>query len=175
MYFGGNNMVLNVFFSHSTGVEDSWIVDSVENYYRSNPQFGVDIYIAERYPEPGRSISEKIMERIRESDCVLFLLTKNGTYSQWVAREYQSALENRKPIVPLVEKDVEKEAKSFLGDREYVTFDRDNPRDTFSWLVQYLDSLKGQKERDELIQGLIVGGLFILGLFALSKILGKKG
>jgi len=60
-------MVLNVFFSHSRSPEDSWIADSVENYYRTNPQFGVDIYIAERYPEPGRQISEKIMERISEA------------------------------------------------------------------------------------------------------------
>ena len=99
-------MVLNVFFSHSTAPEDSWIIDSVENYYQTNPQLGVNMYVAERHPEPGRPISDKIMDRIRNADCVLLLLTENGIYSRMVNREYQSAIENKKPIIPLVEKSI---------------------------------------------------------------------
>ena len=168
-------MVLNIFFSHSIAPEDSWVIDSIENYYHTNPQLGVNLYVAERYPEPGRSISEKIIEHIRGSDCALFLLTKKGIYSHWVHREFQSALENRKPVIPLVEIDVKSEAQKLLEGREYVLFDRNNPEKTFNWLVQYIASLKVRKDQDELMKGILVGGFFILGLLGLSRILGGKG
>jgi len=168
-------MVLSVFFSHSTAPEDSWIINSVENYYHTNPQLGVNMYVAERHPEPGRPISDKIMDRIRNADCVLLLLTENGIYSRMVNREYQSAIENKKLIIPLVEKPVEKEAQALLEGKEYIPFDRNNPRNTLNWLVKYLDDLKGKKDTNELIKNILIAGTAILGVIGLAAFLGKQG
>ena len=74
-------MVFSVFISHSR--ED---IEIVKPLYSTLKQSGLNVYVAEFYPEPGEPISTKVTKNIQASDCVLVLLTRKATESAWVQR-----------------------------------------------------------------------------------------
>ncbi len=72
---------MNVFLSHSNHADDQHIVDLLELGFRL---VGVNLYIAERDPQPGKSLSEKLKTRIDASDGVLVLYTTSAPGSKEV-------------------------------------------------------------------------------------------
>jgi len=69
-------MAYKVFISHST--RDWGIVVSLANLLK---KFGIEVYVAEWYLTLGESISNKVFNQIESADCVVALLTRNGTRS----------------------------------------------------------------------------------------------
>ena len=57
-------MVFSVFISHSR--ED---IEIVKSLYSTLKQSGVNVYVAEFYPEPSVPISDKVTRYMQTSDC----------------------------------------------------------------------------------------------------------
>ena len=71
-------MAYKVFLSHSTN--DQNLVIALAKILS---QFGVEVFVAEWYLDPGQIIDKKILSSIDSSDCIVLLLTQNGIRSAW--------------------------------------------------------------------------------------------
>lgn len=69
-------MAYRVFISHSTA--DHGLVIALANLLS---KYGAEVFVAEWYLAPGEQLAKKIFEQIRNSDCVVVLLTRNGVRS----------------------------------------------------------------------------------------------
>ena len=146
-------MAFKVFISHST--RDKGLVDMLRAVLE---RIGIQTVVAEDVAQPGERLTWKIQKLLDDSDCVVVLLTRHGTRSQWVQNEVGLALGKEKPIVPLVEKGVQ--VGGILHDLEYIEFDRQNPDSAISKTASFLQKLAAKKSQEEnLLLGL--GGLLI--------------
>ena len=150
---------MKVFISHST--KDMNIVNEFGNILRLK---GIDVYIALFDVQPGTDLWAKIESNIRNSNCVLAILTQDGSRSEMVNQEVATANASKIPIVPIVEKGVV--LKGILAGKEYIEFDKDNPNQAYINANNYLERLKVQVENKEFIGKLILAGL---GLWLLSQ------
>src|SRR3989339_768449 len=92
-----------VFVSHKT--DELPVLEGLVNALN---QVGIGVYIAERSPWPGNYLyDQKIIPAIATSDCMLVLLTSNSASSPDVNQEIGIAKSHNKPIVALVENDVQ--------------------------------------------------------------------
>lgn len=149
-------MVFSVFISYSK--ED---VELVKPLYSTLKQSGVYVYVAEFYPEPGVSISEKVIRNIQLSNCVLVLLTKNAAESPWVQQEIGIATSANRLIIPIVEKGVK--ITGVLEGKEHIKLDRENVWKTIESINNYTQYLKAKKEQEERAR---TAGIAILAIFA---------
>jgi len=162
-----------VFLSHST--KDKDLVDRLTTWIGISqlfqPTLDIRVYIAERAPEYGIRISEKISRNIDRCDCLLAILTMDGASSQWVNQEIGYAMKAGKPIIPIVEEGVE--VKGLLADIEYIPFRKDSINDAVTRSFNYLQQLALQKEQAIRLQQQrqALGFIIFLGLLALA---GKK-
>lgn len=127
--------MFKVFISHS--IEDLEIVSIISDGLKL---IGIDIYIAEFYPEPGRTLSDKVLENLRSSDCVIVLLTHFGAKSAWIQQEIGIAKTLGKPVIPLLEKGLT--IKGLLEGVEYISLDRKNVSDAVERLIGSISRLK---------------------------------
>lgn len=155
-------MAFKVFVSHSTA--DLGLVYQLKYWLEVN---GIETYLAEAHPQPSVSLSAKISAAIDQSNCVIAVLTRDGTRSQWVNQEIGYAKKAGKIIVPLVEQGVPH--TGFVQGVEYVPFIRENPTDAVGRIVKHLADLKAEREAQD---KMIAGFLILLGLLALAS---KKG
>ena len=151
-------MAFRVFISHST--DDLGLVYRLKDWLEVN---GIETYLAEAHPQPGISLADKISNAINQSNCLIAVLTRDGTRSQWVNQEIGYAKKAGRIIIPLVEQGVPH--TGFVRDVEYIQFNRLNPTDAINRIVESLTKLKANKEaRDKMVAGTII----LLGLLALA-------
>lgn len=159
-------MAFTVFISHTKA--DIGIVKSL---YSTLKQSGINVYVAEFHPDPGKRLSEKISENIESSDCVLVLLTQESVRSTWVQQEIGIAERANKLIIPVVERGVR--VSGILEGREYIKFDKENPWNTIEDINRYATYLKAEKEQAERTRTAGLAILAILaGLFFIAAISG---
>jgi hypothetical protein len=150
---------MKVFISHST--KDMNIVNEFVNILRLK---GIEAYMAVSDVQPGTDLWAKLESNIRSSNCVLAILTQDGSRSEMVNQEIATANAFKIPVVPIVEKGVG--LKGVLVGREYVEFDKDNPNQAYINANNYLEKLRLQIENQKLVRNLV---LFGLGLWLLSE------
>lgn len=146
-------MAYKIFISHST--KDQGLVMSLANLLS---KLGLEVAVAEWYLAPVERIDKKVFEQIRKSDCVVVLLTQNGTRSNWVRQEIGYSLQRKKPIIPIVEKGMKRKDLAALHSTEYIEYDPSQYQEAMIKLSSYVRSLKLKKEEREKAL-LIVGGL----------------
>ena len=125
---------------------------------------GIDAYMAVSDIQPGTQLWDKIESNIRSSNCVLAILTQDGSRSEMVNQEIATANAFKITVVPIVERGVK--LKGVLAGREYVEFDKDNPNQAYINANNYLERLKLQIENQKFVRNLV---LFGLGLWLLSE------
>lgn len=125
---------------------------------------GIDAYMAVSDIQPGTRLWDKIESNIRSSNCVLAILTQDGSRSEMVNQEIATANAFKITVVPIVERGVK--LKGVLAGREYVEFDKDNPNQAYINANNYLERLKLQIENQKFVRNLV---LFGLGLWLLSE------
>lgn len=153
-------MPYRVFISHST--TDQGLVIALSNLLS---KYGAEVFVAEWYLAPGEQLAKKIFEQIRNADCVVVLLTRNGVRSGWVQQEIGYAFSSQKPLIPLVEKGVDSKDLDSLQGREYIEYDSDQPQRALVRMATYVKSLKLKKEQQEkalLTAGALVAFLLLL-------------
>lgn len=151
-----------VFISHKTQE-----LPRLEALVDALRQVGIGVYIAERDPWPGLYLyDQKIVPAIRNSDCVLVLLTNDGAASPDVNQEIGMAHTLRKPIIALVEVGVR--TAGVLSGREVIYFDRAQPMPALSTVYNHVTQLAASKQQAEQKSkeqtALIIGGLALLFL-----------
>lgn len=152
-------MAYSVFIGHSE--KDSDMANVIASQFRS---YGVTSIIASQYrpATPSQTLSDKIKSLIRQSHCVLAILTPNGLNSRFVQQEIGFALGKNKPLIPFVETGIHAEGLALLQGMEYVPIDQDDLESSFSELHNWVYQLKKSKEETDRL--LLFGGITILAL-----------
>lgn len=155
-------MAYTVFISHST--RDQGLVISLANLLK---KFEVEVSVADWYLTPGERIDSKVFDQIKQANCVVALLTRNGMRSNWVQQEIGTAFGAGRLLIPLVEKGMDPRDLGTLQGKEYIQYDPLQPQEALNKLSTYVRSLKLEKEEKERAL-LILGGL-VAFLLLLSK------
>jgi len=154
-------MAYKIFLSHNKA-DVQWV-----KWISQHAQaVGIDVYLYEHDPQPGRLIADKVKRAIQDSNALVVLLTANSQFSAYVQQEIGFAEASRKLIIPLVQPGVQAASLAMLEGREYLLFDFKNPQQAFSTLLSRLQGLKFSKERQEsvlLVVGAIVVGALVFG------------
>jgi nucleoside 2-deoxyribosyltransferase len=145
-------MAYKVFLSHSS-VDTKWVRSIAINA----EQVGVEVYLYEHDPQPGRLVADKVEAAIQSCDALVVLLTRNSESSPYVQQEVGYAKALKKVIIPLVQPGVSKEKLAMLQGIEYIRFDFQNPQPGLATLLEYLQKAKLGKEESQAL--LAVGAL----------------
>jgi len=157
-----------VFISHS--MKDSQLVRVlVENL----AIYSVEAYIAERDYQPGKQLSQKIMQNIDTSNYFLVVYTINGEDSIYVQQEIGYWIGKKKfnDFIPLVAKGIN--PRGFLHDLEFIEFDQQKPKLGIANVINYVNQQIKIKRKQLLIDigvGLGIIGLATLIFYLLSKL-----
>ena len=92
---------------------------------------------------------------------MVVLLTRNGIRSNWVQQEIGYAIRAGKPIIPLVEKEVDPKVLGALQGKDRIEYDPLQPQGALIKASTYVKSLKLKKEEQEKAL-LIAGGILAL-------------
>ena len=160
--------MVKIFISHST--KDFKLVNVLGRYLNT---YGFDVYIAERDYQPGKQLSQKIMQNIDTSNYFLVVYTINGQDSIYVQQEIGYWLGKRKfnDFIPLVAKGIN--PGGFLHGVEYIEFDQQNPKLGIANVINYVNQQIKIKKKKLLIDvsvGLGIIGLATLIFVGLSKL-----
>ena len=114
---------MRIFISHSH--RDKEAVSSISEKLASD---GHDVWIDSLQLRPGDNISERIQKGLEQADAIVFVISRNSLYSEWVQREFsaialQQISKGQQRIIP-VRLD-ECEVPSYLADRPYIDFASD--------------------------------------------------
>lgn len=132
-----------VFISHSNADEDSLLLDKTEESFK---KCGISTYVAERVPQPGYPLWQKIEAAIRRADAILILWTEKGSQSGDIREEIGIAIGVRKTkrIIPLVQAGLTTQG-SLIG-LEHVPLDIDKPLEALSIAVSRAIEWADKKE-----------------------------
>jgi len=109
-----------------------------------------------------QTLPEKIENLIRQSHCILAILTRNGLSSTFVQQEIGFALGKNKPVIPFVETGTHAEELALLQGRQYIPINWGDLESSFSELYDWVYSLKKSKEETNRL--LLFGGITLLAL-----------
>ncbi|KKM07521.1 hypothetical protein LCGC14_1733100 [marine sediment metagenome] len=160
--------MVKIFISHST--KDFRLVNVLGNYIRS---FGIDVYIAERDYQPGKSLSQKIFRNIDTSNYFLVVYTINGKDSHYVSEEigyWNGKKGEGNNLIPFVEKGINPEAS--LCGVEYIEFDPLNPKLGMANVTNYVRQQIKLKKKEVIYDvGITLGfaGIISLIFYGLYK------
>ena len=118
-----------VFISHSNSTDDTSLLEkAIDSFGRC----GIDTYVAERTPQPGYPLWQKIEAAIRRADAILILWTKAGSQAGDIREEIGIAIgaKRTKRIIPLVETGLT--TYGALIGLEHVPLDIDKPLEALS-------------------------------------------
>lgn len=107
----GAGVSVKVFVSY-TSVDDRKRKALVGALLSAEPAFE-PIVVSDRR-QPGTPLEAKVMTGIRESDCLVPILTRAALASQWVNQEIGYAYALDKQVLPIVQEDVRRDLKGFV-------------------------------------------------------------
>lgn len=156
-------MTFKVFVSAS--VDDIHIVNELIKILK---RYGFDIAIPQEtmLTEP-ILLADMIKQQIKTSDCVLAIMGKGGSWSTNVAFEIGMATALQKLVIPIVEEGTK--IPTSLRQTECIVIDKNQPRISYERAARYLNKLKIEKEKRSTVGGLLLLGLGLLLLDALSS------
>lgn len=153
-------MGYKVFLSH-TAADGPWV-----KWIAQNAQsVGIEVYLYEHDPKPGQTLATKVQAAIRNSDVLVVLLTTNSQFAPYVHQEIGSAKALQKRIVPLVQPGIDERSLAMLQGIEHIPFDFGNPQPGLVALLNYLQTAKLTKERNQalLAFGALIAGALLAG------------
>jgi len=127
---------LEVFLSHSTA--DREHVALVRHQIEA---LGVEVYLAEHDPKPGTSVAQKVDEALKRCHVVVVLITTASINSAYVQQEVGLARAYGKPIVPIVERSVDKSRLGMLSEVEWLELDVSEPAEAMARMTASLQPL----------------------------------
>lgn len=155
-------MTFTVFISSS--VRDMQIIRELKETLE---RYGITSVLSPDTFPPSVSIEQTISQQIQASDCVLVIIGRYGERSETLNSELGLATRLNRRIIPIVEEGAE--IPENLHGREYILMDSNQPRLSYVHAAQYLSRLKVEKETRNIIGGLLLLGLGVLLLGALTS------
>ncbi len=137
-------MAYTIFLSHSSK-DAHWVKRIADD----SKQVGVEVYMYEHDPQPGRMIAEKVESAIRASDALVVLLTRESQFSAYVQQEIGLARGLGKPVIPLVQPGVSHANLAMLEGAEYINFDFEDPQPGLSSFLEYLRRTQFDKQASQ--------------------------
>jgi hypothetical protein len=131
-----------VFVSHSMRPDDLKVVHAAAEQLLAS---GIQCYLAERDPQPGTHLPDKVSQAIVDSDCLVAFLTQGGSASAFVNQEVGFALGRGKAVIPVVEKGLL--ASALLAGAEFIEFDRTDPQPAIQRLSAYLSGQHAHQQQ----------------------------
>ena len=130
-----------VFVSYNFGEKNKEITQKFKDFISK-----FDVAISEGSQVDTISVSEKIKTKIDGADIIVAIMTKDeqndqGIWSpsKWIIEELAYALASKnKEIIRLLEKGCDTTGRIF-GDKEYLSFNRENPTEAFIKLAEVLN------------------------------------
>ena len=169
-------MSYTIFLSHSSRNRN--LVIDIHNKLK---KAGIDVYLAEEHPQPGKNLPQKILNNIKSADCVVVLLTDTGIRSQFVNQEIGVARALNKPIIPMVEKKVTRKVGGLLAGLELIMFDKSKPEQAISEVSSYVSRLRlslhaqlEKKEQEEILKMVAIIAFAIFSVILLYFAFRKK-
>ncbi len=162
---------VRVFLSHSVSEKDRPLLQRLESEWRES---GIEVYLAEREFAP-TGPTEKVRGAMTRSDVVVVLLTESGSSSSWVAVEIGLAIEQSKPIIPLVEEGVDPPGP--IRERDQIRFNRQRPEEAIGRATRFIESFRPtttEPDVDPFIAGVIVGAVITAFIVLLIVALARK-
>lgn len=167
---------LSIFLSHSVSDGDRALLSKIDSECRS---LNISVYIAEREFSP-TTVTDKLRRAIASADAFVVLLTSSGASSAWVNTEVGIALEQDKPIIPIVEEGVAPQGP--IRERDQIRFTRGRIDDAIRRTTQFLQTLSqsgksGEEPREgtgpDFATGFVIGAavtvLIVLVIVALAS------
>lgn len=102
---------------------------------------GVNLYLAEHDPQPGRPLADKVIEAIRHSDAMVVLLTEAGAAAPFVQQEIGVARGAGKLIVPIVQEGIDGNVLAMLAGVERIEVDFAEPAEALATVAAKLQPL----------------------------------
>ena len=133
-----NNLHM-VFVSHSFKEEDLELSAILKNHLEKYND--ITAYLAEKEKRYGYIISNKIKEAIRNSFCVVVILTKNSIISASVNQELGYAMGIGRGIIPLVSNEVKDKVGVLLNDVEGEEFTDENFEEKCKIIAEHVSKL----------------------------------
>ena len=99
---------------------------------------GIDVYLAEHDPHPGTSIAGRIEGTLCGSQAVVVLVTTNSIDSAYFQQEVGLAGGCGRPIVPIIDKRVDKTRLGMMTEFEWLEIDLDQPAEALARVTQSL-------------------------------------
>jgi len=136
-----NKKTPTIFLSYNFGDKNKEITTAFKSFISK-----FDVAISEGSETDTISVSEKVKTKINDADMVVAIMTKdeqddkgNWSSSKWITEELAYALADKnKEIIRLLEKDCDTSGRIF-GDKEYISFERENPSEAFIKLAGVLN------------------------------------
>jgi len=162
-------MAFKVFLSYRNGPEEQVIVWRLQTLASAHgihvfvpPRNGLQRKVQRRKP----LISTEVQRMIDQSDCVLAMIA--GPPGAFVQAELTYALTKEKIVIPILKEGTPQ--PDFIGRMPQVFwFSPSSPGDVESQVIQYLRQRKVSKENQQAVGGLILMGLGLFLLSALSE------
>lgn len=159
--------MFKIFLSHSGSDEN--IARKIQNKAQN---MGFETYMYQDDPQPGKNLPKKLEYEIKQSDCVLALITNNSLNSPTVQQEIGFARGQDKWIIPVVQKGISHEKFGFLQGNEVIKFDPKNDETGLKSINNYLEKIKYKlnEKPDKVDFGLLLTAvIFILGITMLGS------
>lgn len=141
---------MKIFVSHA--LKDKRLLNDVKINLES---VGIKLLIAEHYQDLEHTVSEKIENMIISCDVGLVLLTTAGFNSKFVQQEIGYLKANKKPILQVIQKGLEKRITGFTYGRGFILLDPKFPELAIekikNFLLKYWKKLIG-KEKEKLLK-----------------------
>jgi hypothetical protein len=154
-------MVIRVFISHSVAPRELALVNSVADIVA---QRGAIPVIPDRTWNPiSEDVPERIAVQIRDSDYVVGIASQWGHHAEWLNKEvaYGRLLQPAKPTLVVADREI-----TIAPAYECVRMDRTNPLATLGEIERRIQGLVSDQQTQNLLRGLLVGGLVLLFLRA---------
>ena len=148
-------MTYNIFVSYSS--KDAEIAKKVQKYFGQIQ--GTSVFLAENELIIG-SLSQAIIQFIRQSDLFLVLYSRNSHSSTYVQQEIGVALGNNKIIIPIL-LDAEAKPDAMIGNVQYLSiYDEQKRNEQLPRLYSYIVQQTQRKAGNTALLGL--GALALL-------------
>ncbi|MDO8137233.1 MAG: hypothetical protein Q6354_06290 [Candidatus Brocadiales bacterium] len=155
-------MSIRVFISHSVA---PWELPLVNGIAEEAARRGAVPLLPDRDWD-SRNIPRRIKTQIEKANYLIGIATKDGLHIPWLNAEvmYGQSLKPSKALLLVVDSEVQVNPSY-----ERVTIDRKDPLSTISQVSQRILELIQDKSTQDVIGGLVVGGLILLLLDSLRR------
>lgn len=152
---------MSVFISHSVSPWELALVNAVADVA---DQRGLPPIIPHRDWDPAADLPSPIAAQIESSDCIVAIATQGGQHLNWLNLEvtYSQQLPSPRPLLIVADNGI-------LVNPDYrcIRINRREPLTTLSQVRGQIDRLVQDAQTQQLVRGLVIGGLALLFLSSL--------